>query len=140
MAILAASDEPFQQLLTHAASGRSQYVEDHVRLDRDGLWIDTRLLVVRADFIAHIGRGDVREVRFTRPDEGYWTRHLLIGLAAGALLGYVYASQCGPGAVRSECHAYGRMFMVLGGGGGVGAGAAVAAYHLPPTEPIYSAP
>jgi hypothetical protein len=79
-------------------------------------------------------------VRFTGPDEGYWTRHLLIGLAAGALLGYVYASQCGPGAVRSECHAYGRMFMVLGGGGGVGAGAAVAAYHLPPTEPIYSAP
>lgn len=119
---------------------RTEYVEDHVRLDRDGLWIDSRLVVGRTGLIEHISRRDVREVRFTQPGTDYWRSHLLFGLAAGAALGYMYGSQCGPGAVRAECDGYGRMFTVLGAGAGLGAGAAVAAHGLPPTTPIYSAP
>ena len=119
---------------------RSEYAEDRVRLDRDGLWIDSRLVVGRADLIQHISRGDVREVRFTPPGDSYWRSHLLWGLAAGAVFGYMYGSQCGHGAVRAECDSYGKMFMVLGGGAGLGIGAAVAAHGLPPTAPIYSAP
>lgn len=82
---------------------RSEYLEDRIRLDRDGLWIDSRLVVGRAALIEHISRGDVREVRFTQPGDEYWRSHLLFGLAAGAMFGYMYGSQCGPGAVRAEC-------------------------------------
>jgi len=119
---------------------RTQYVDDHLRLDRDGLWIDGRLVVGRAGVVEHINRGDVREMRFTEPGSGYWPSHLLLGLAGGAMFGYIYGSHCGHGAVRAECDASGRMFMALGAGAGVGAGAAVAAHGLPPTAPIYSAP
>jgi hypothetical protein len=107
------------------------YIEGDIRLDRAGLFIDSRLVVERSRLIEGMERNTLRELRYAGPGGTYWRRGLVTGLVSGALfvslLGFydVYALAAG----------------ALAAGAGAAAGATIGVLHKRhSSEVIYSVP
>jgi hypothetical protein len=131
LSILASSTEPEN-------SGSADEVARGTRQMRDGLFAEANNLLDRSQLLERVERRMVREVRIAGLGKGSRVREALVGLGCGAVLGYVVGSTCGPGAARSECHAYGMYFAMTGGGIGAAIGAITAASEH--TVAIYHAP
>jgi hypothetical protein len=117
------------------------YTEDTVRLERDGVFVGSRLVADRAHLVEHIDRGALQQLRYIGPGGSYWQRGLLVGLAGGALIGYAAGSRCGPGAAPSECSFYGMVLGTVGAGVGAAVGVGIgASIDRPSAAIIYSVP
>jgi hypothetical protein len=121
-----------------------EYVENNVRIDRDGVWVGAHLAATRANLIEWIDKPDVREIRYAREGNGGsdGQRDAIIGVVAGGALAYYVGAVlgCGPGAVVSECQGIGTMMMLVGSGAGAAIGYVTGNRTKHPSGVVYRRP
>ena len=105
-------------------NGAAEYVEGDVRIDSDGLWAGSHLVLRRDKLVQRIDKADVREIRYERRGGVDRQDAAIIGMIAGGAVAYFFGAVigCGAGAVKVECQGIGRMMMPVGAGAGAALG------------------
>jgi hypothetical protein len=125
-------------------NGAAEFVEGNVRIDRDGLWTGSHLVLARDRLVQRIDKADVREIRYEAGGYGIDRKDAtIIGMIAGAAIIYYFAAviSCGPGAAKAECQGIARMLMPVGAGAGAALGHFAGGHRKQPaTGVVYRRP